>query len=104
YGSVPVVAAIDLPRRSSTESMSEPSGTTMAAHSGWEYRSITWMGDPFDRASNAADPAVEPTSTAPARSASLALLDPADCSQVTVTPSSSSSNQPCSLMTKLSGL
>ena len=63
------------------------------------------MGEPFARASRAAEPAVEPTSTAPARSASLALFEPADWIQLTVTSSpSSASSQPCSLMLRLSGL
>ena len=44
---------------------------------------MTWIGEPFERASRAAEPAVEPTSMAPARSASLALLDPADWTQLT---------------------
>ena len=46
------------------------------------------IGEPLERASSAAEPAVEPTSMAPARRASLALLDPADWIQLTVTPSS----------------
>ncbi len=67
--------------------------------------SIVRIGDPLDRASSAAEPAVEPTSTAPARSASLALFEPADWTQVTSTSSPRvSSSQPWSLMTRLSGL
>jgi hypothetical protein len=68
--------------------------------------SIVLMGESFERASSAADPAVDPTSIAPARSASLALLEPADCTQFTVTPWSLSeaSSQPFFLMTRLSGL
>ena len=63
------------------------------------------MGDPLERARRAAEPAVEPTSTAPARSASLALLDPAYWIQLTVTsPPRASSSHPWSLMTRLSGL
>jgi len=63
------------------------------------------IGEPFARASRAAEPAVEPTSIALARSASFALFEPADCVQVTVTESPSvSSIQPCSLMMRLSGL
>ncbi len=67
---------------------------------------MTWMGEPLERARSAAEPAVEPTSMAPARSASLALLEPADWTQFTVTPwsASSASSQPCSLMIRLSGL
>src|SRR5215208_3843858 len=68
--------------------------------------SMTWMGEPLERASRAAEPAVEPTSMAPARSASLALFEPADWTQLTVTPSSASSasSQPWFLMIRLSGL
>lgn len=44
------------------------------------------MGEPLERARSAAEPAVEPTSIAPARRASLALFDPADCTQLTVMP------------------
>ena len=67
---------------------------------------MTWMGEPFERASSAAEPAVEPTSMASARSASLALFEPADWTQLTVTPWSASavSSQPWSLMIRLSGL
>ena len=66
---------------------------------------MTWIGEPFERASSAAEPAVEPTSMAPARSASLALLEPADWTQLTVTSSpSAASSQPWSLMIRLSGL
>ena len=67
--------------------------------------SIVRIGEPLARASSAAEPAVEPTSTAPARSASLALFEPADCTHSTVTSSPRvSSIQPWSLMTRLSGL
>ena len=68
--------------------------------------SMTWMGEPLERASSAAEPAVEPTSMAPARSASLALLEPADWTQLTVMPwsASAASSQPCCLMIRLSGL
>ena len=68
--------------------------------------SIVLIGEPLARASSAADPAVEPTSIAPERSASLALLDPADWTQLTVTPWSlrEASSQPFFLMTRLSGL
>src|SRR5262249_37482985 len=67
--------------------------------------SIVLIGDPFERASSAADPAVEPTSIAPARSASLALFDPADCTQLTFTSEpNSSSSQPWSLRIRLRGL
>ena len=64
------------------------------------------IGEPLERASSAAEPAVEPTSIAPERSASLALLEPADWTQLTVTPWSAraASSQPFSLMTRLSGL
>ena len=63
------------------------------------------MGLPFDRASSAAEPAVEPTSMAPARRASLALFEPADCTHSTVTSSpSSASSHPWSLMMRLKGL
>jgi hypothetical protein len=50
--------------------------------------SIALIGEPLARASSAADPAVDPTSTAPARSASFALLEPADWIQLTVTSAS----------------
>ncbi len=67
--------------------------------------SMTLIGEPFERASSAAEPAVEPTSMAPARSASLALFEPADWIQLTVTSSpTASSIQPWSLMMRLSGL
>ena len=68
--------------------------------------SIVRIGEPLARASSAADPAVEPTSMAPARSDSLALFEPSDFTQVTSTPSSASasSSQPWSLITRLSGL
>ncbi len=64
------------------------------------------IGDPLARASSAAEPAVEPTSIASARSASLALLEPSHLTQVTSTSSSASalSSQPWSLTTRLSGL
>ena len=39
------------------------------------------------RATSAADPAVEPKSIEPALRNSSALLEPADCTQVTVIPS-----------------
>ena len=67
---------------------------------------MTWMGDPFERARSAAEPAVEPTSMAFARSASLALFEPADLTQVTVTfwAARPFSSQPWSLMIRLSGL
>src|SRR5690606_7433120 len=62
-------------------------------------------GEPLARTSRAALPAVEPTSIALARSASFALLEPADWVQVTVTESPSvSSIQPCSLLMRLSVL
>ena len=67
----------------------------MAAHSGCE------CVDDLDRRAvrarrSAAEPAVEPTSIALARSASLALFEPADLTQLTVMPwsSSSASSQP----------
>src|SRR5215218_786501 len=68
--------------------------------------SITWIGDPFERARRAAEPAVEPTSIAFDRSAWLALFEPADWIHVTVTPclASAASSQPCFLMIRLSGL
>src|SRR3954463_10016724 len=68
--------------------------------------SMTWMGDPLERASSAAEPAVEPTSMALARRASLALFDPADLTQLTAIPcgASADSSQPWFLMTRLSGL
>ena len=60
---------------------------------------MTWIGEPLERASSAAEPAVEPTSIAPARRASLALFEPADWIQLTVTSSpTASSIQPWSLM------
>ena len=66
---------------------------------------MTWIGEPFARASSAAEPAVEPTSTEPARRNSFALLEPADCTHSTVTVSpSASSMKPCSRMMRLSGL
>ena len=67
---------------------------------------MTWIGEPFERARSAAEPAVEPTSMAPARSASLALFEPADWTQLTVDAlvASASSSQPWSLMMRLSGL
>ena len=52
------------------------------------------IGEPLARASSAAEPAVEPTSTAPARRASLALLEPADWIQLTLTSSPSVVLQP----------
>ncbi len=67
---------------------------------------MAWIGESFERASSAADPAVEPTSMAAARRASLALFEPADLTQFTVTPwsASSASSQPWFLMIRLSGL
>ena len=67
---------------------------------------MTWMGEPFERARRAAEPAVDPMSMALARSASLALFEPADLIQLTVTPCGSSavSSQPWFLITRLSGL
>ena len=64
------------------------------------------IGEPLALARSAAEPAVEPTSIAPERSASLALLDPADCTHLTVTPWSlrAASSQPFFLITRLSGL
>src|SRR6478752_1135047 len=64
--------------------------------------SIVLIGDPLALASRAAEPAVEPMSMAPERSASLAVLEPSDWTQVTSRPSSSS--QPWSFTTRLSGL
>src|SRR6478609_8617136 len=106
YGSVPLVAAICLPLRSFTEVMEEFGLTTLADHSGCEKMSMVLIAEPFERASSAAEPAVEPTSIAPERSASLALLEPADCTQLTVMSCflSAFSSQPSFLMTKLSGL
>ena len=106
YGSVPLVAAIFLPLRSATEVIGDPFGTTMAAHSGCEKMSMTWIGEPLERARSAAEPAVEPTSIASARRASLALFEPADLTQLTVTfwAARPDSSQPWSLMTRLSGL
>src|SRR5450759_4344860 len=67
--------------------------------------SIALIGSPFERARSAADPAVDPTSIVPERRASLALLDPADWTQLTVTSAPSvASSQPWSLMTRLNGL
>src|SRR5687768_4578984 len=68
--------------------------------------SMTWIGEPLERASRAAEPAVEPTSIAFESSAWLALFEPADWIQVTVTPcvASAVSSQPCFLMMRLSGL
>ena len=59
---------------------------------------MTWMGEPLERARSAAEPAVEPTSMAAARSASLALLEPADWTQLTPMPwgASAFSSQPWS--------
>ena len=62
------------------------------------------IGDPWARARSAAEPAVEPKSTAAARRFSFAVLDPSDCTQVTSTPWSSSSSQACSRITRLRGL
>src|SRR6185312_16386854 len=73
YGSVPLAAAIDLPLRSATVLIDEPFGTRIADQSGWSKTSIALMGDPFDRASRAAEPAVDPTSRAPARRAWFAV-------------------------------
>jgi len=85
--------------------MSLSGPTTMADHSGWEKMSITWMGEPFARASSAAEPAVDPTSTEPERRSSLALFEPADCTHSTVTSSPRmSSSMPWSRITRLSGL
>ena len=68
--------------------------------------SMILIGVPLARASSAAEPAVEPTSMAPARRFWLAMLEPVDSTHFTPTPSSfsSSSSQPWSLMTRLSGL
>ncbi len=66
---------------------------------------MVWIGEPFERARSAALPAVDPTSMAPARSASFALLEPADWIQLIVTsPPVAASSQPSSLMMRLSGL
>ena len=66
---------------------------------------MVWIGEPLDRASSAAEPAVEPTSIEPALSASFAAAEPADCTQLTVTLSPKVlSSQPWSLMIRLSGL
>ena len=79
---------------------------TSADHSGCEYRSITLMGEPFARASSAAEPAVEPTSMFPERRASLALFDPADLTHSSFLPFScrAFSNHPFFLITRESGL
>ena len=58
-------------------------GTTMAAHSGCEKMSMTWIGEPFERARSAAEPAVEPTSIASCAQGLIGLvragrLDPVD--------------------------
>lgn len=63
-----LVAATVLLFSCSTLVMSLPAGATSAAHSSWGYSAMTWMGEPFERASSAAEPAVEPTSMAPASS------------------------------------
>ncbi len=106
YGSVPFVAATFLPLSSETSVMGEPAPTTIADHSGWENTSIARMAEPFARFRSAAEPAVEPTSIASALRASLALFEPADCTQLTVMSwsSSASSSQPWSLMMSESGL
>lgn len=102
---MPLVAATEAPLRSSIEVMSLSGPTTIAAHSGCEKMSMTWIGEPFARARSAADPAVDPTSTDPERSSSLALFEPADCTHSTVTSSPRmSSRMPWSRITRLSGL
>ena len=78
YGSVPLVTAIDLPASCFTELIGDPTGTRMADQSGCEKTSMALIGEPFARARSAAEPAVEPTSTTPARSAWLAVFDPLD--------------------------
>jgi len=105
YGSVPLVAATFLPLRSATDVMSLSGPTTMADHSGCEYTSMTLIGEPFARARSAAEPAVEPTSRAPARRSSFALFDPADWVHSTSTSSPRAfSMSPWSFTTRLSGL
>ncbi len=102
---MPFVAAMSAPRSWSTLVMGDPFGTTIAVHSGCEYTSMVRMGDPLARARSAADPAVDPTSTAPARSSSLALFEPADCTQSTFTSDPSRfSTRPWSFTMRLSGL
>ena len=103
---MPLVAATDLPRRSSTERRGESAVRTSAAHSGWEQMSIARMGERLVRASSAAEPAVEPMSIAPPRRNSLALLDPAENVQWTSWPPSAAtvSSQPFSRMISDSGL
>nr|WP_275410867.1 hypothetical protein [Actinoplanes rishiriensis] len=100
------MAAIRRPRSPATDLTAEPLGTTTAAHSGWLNTPIVLIGEPLARATSAAAPAVEPTSMASPRSASLALLLPAESCQVTVTPlaARSVSSHFCSCSTRLAGL
>lgn len=67
---------------------------------------MTLMGEPFARASSAAEPAVEPTSMLPLRSASLALFEPADLTHSTFLPSADRavSSQPFLRIISESGL
>ncbi|CNO88974.1 Uncharacterised protein [Mycobacterium tuberculosis] len=58
--------------------------TTSAVHSGLLYTSTILIGLPLARATNAAEPAVEPKSNALERRPSLALLLPAESTQVTL--------------------
>jgi hypothetical protein len=62
------------------------------------------IGVPLERDCRAADPAVDPKSIARARRFSLALLLPADHTQVIFVPGSAFSSSFCSRMTRLSGL
>src|ERR1700712_2235980 len=66
YGSVPALAAMFLPLRSLIDLIVEFGPTRIAAQFGCEKTSIDLIGEPFERASSAADPAVEPTSIEPA--------------------------------------
>src|ERR1700744_5410641 len=83
YGSVPLVTAIFLPLRSATELIGEFLPTTSAVHSGLLYTSMILIGLPLARATNAAEPAVDPKSSALERRPSFALLLPAESTQVT---------------------
>ena len=103
---MPLVAAILRPLSWATEVIGESLATTSAAHSGWLNTATVLIGEPLARATSAAAPAVEPKSIASARRYSLALLLPADSSQLTETPlaARSFSSHFCSRSTRLSGL
>ena len=104
YGSVPCVAATRRPRSWAGSLIGESRRTTIADHSGRLYTSIALIGEPFARASSAGVPAVDPMSTTRARRFSLALLLPWESTHWTEPGPNSCSNQPCSLITRLSGL